>query len=104
MNHQEQLFIAIGGADPKWVARSERRRPRRWPGYVLTAACLALVLAVGYVLPQRTEPAEPQEPSHVTPPNPPSTDTPDTDGTKSFLPPQGGEIGTLRMLRYAPQS
>ncbi len=105
MNHQEQLFIAIGGADPKWVARSERRRPRRWPGYVLTAAaCLALVLAVGYVLPQRTEPAGPQEPSHVTPPNPPSTDTPDTDGTKSFLPPQGGEIGTLRMLSYAPES
>ena len=26
MNHQERLFLAIGEADPKLVARSERRR------------------------------------------------------------------------------
>ena len=30
MNKQERLFLAIGGADPELVARSEQRRRNHW--------------------------------------------------------------------------
>ena len=38
MKNQERLFLAIGGADPELVARSERKRQHRWAGYCLAAA------------------------------------------------------------------
>lgn len=109
MNDQERLFLAIGGADPELLARSERKRRNRWPGYGLAAAaCLVLMLSLRYVLPVRTE-------SPVTPPDvqpPPVTDVPAPpegqdqapDDSRHFLPEQGSEIGTLRLLSYAPQS
>ena len=108
MKDQEKLFLAIGGADPKLVARSEKRRRNRWPGYCLAAAaCLTLVLA--RVLPLRTEPPavitpDPpvtQDPDAVTPPD---HSKPDPDGSRLVLPEQGREIGTLRLLSFAPQS
>ena len=49
MNDQERLFLAIGGAAPELVSRSERKRRSRRPGYCLAAAaCLALVLTPGH--------------------------------------------------------
>ena len=110
MNDQERLFLAIGGVDPELVARSERRRRSPWPGYCLAAAaCLALVLTLGYVRPLWTKPPA------VTPPDPPVTQDPDAgvaperpdpdpDGPRLVLPEQGSEIGTLRLLSYAPES
>ena len=57
MKNQERLYLAVGGADPELVARSEKRRRSRWPEYCLAAAaCLALVLTLGRVLPLQTEP------------------------------------------------
>lgn len=57
MNQQERLFQAIGEADPYLIARSEKQRRSRRPAYCLAAAaCLALVLAAGSVLSQRTGP------------------------------------------------
>lgn len=108
MRDPEQLFLAIGGADPELVARSERKCRRRWPGYCLAAAaCLALVL--GRVLFLWTEPPV------AVPPDPPSTQNPvaaappeqarpDSGGQRLVLPEQGSEIGTLRLLSYAPQT
>lgn len=108
MKNQERLFAAIGGADPELVARSERRRRSRWPGCCLAAAaCLALALTC--VRPLWTEPPA------VTPPDPPATQDPDAatppdhskpdpSGARLVLPEQGGEIGTLRLLSYAPQT
>ena len=97
MKDQERLFLAIGSAEPALIARSERRRRRRWPGYCLAAAaCLTLVLALGRVLPSWTEPPA------IATPDPPVTQNP--DGQRLVLPEQGSEIGTLRLLSYAPQS
>ena len=89
MNDQERLFMAIGGADPELLARSERRKSR-WHRYSLTAAaCLALlVVGITAVMWANTP---------ITPPDSVQT-------TENFLPEQGGEIGTLRLLRYVPQS
>lgn len=110
MKNQEQLFLAIGGADPELVARSERKRQHRWAGYCLAAAaCMALVLSLGRVLPLWTElsvittpdPPVTQGPEGAIPPDRPK---PDPYGTQFFLPEQGSEIGTLRLLSYAPQS
>ena len=109
MRDQERLFLAIGGADPALVARSERRRRSHWLGYGLAAAaCLALVLTLSVVLPWRTWPAvtppDGQGPD-VTVPEPPEIQKPDPDGYQTpLLPPQGSEIGRLRLLSYAPQS
>lgn len=108
MNNQERLFLAIGGADPELVARSERKRRNRWPGYCLAAAaCLALVLTC--VRPLWTKPPAvippdlptAQGPDAGTPPDHPKLDP---DGSRLLLPEQGSEIGTLRLLSYAPQS
>ena len=108
MNDSERLFLAIGGADPELLARSERRRRSRWPGYCLAAAaCLALVLAPVRLLWT--------EPPAVTPPDPPAAQDPDAGaaperpdpapgGSRLVLPERGGEIGTLRLLSYAPES
>ena len=110
MKDQERLFLAIGEADPELVVRSERRRRDRRLGYLLAAAaCLTLVLTLGRVLPLWTGP------SAVTPPDPPGTEDPDAvippgpakpdpDGQTLALPERGSEIGTLRLLSYAPQS
>ena len=109
MNNSERLFLAIGGAGPELVARSEGRRRSRWPGYCLAAAaCLVLILSLRYVLPSWTEP--PITPPDVQPP--PVTDIPDPpegqdqapSDRQLLLPEQGSEIGTLRLLSYAPQS
>lgn len=109
MKDQERLFLAIGGADPELVARSGRKRRNRWPGYGLAAAaCLVLILSLRYVLPSWTEP--PITPPDVQPP--PVTDVPDppegqdhAPGDRQLLlPEQGSEIGSLRLLSYAPQS
>ena len=35
MKNQERLFLAIGGADPELIARSERRRGSRGLGYIV---------------------------------------------------------------------
>lgn len=109
MKDQERLFLAIGGADPGLVARSERKRRSRWPGYCLAAAaCLVLILSLRYVLPSWTDP--PITPPDVQPP--PVTDVPNplegqdqAPGDRQLLlPEQGSEIGSLRLLSYAPQS
>lgn len=110
MNNQERLFLAIGGADPELVARSERKRRSRWPGYCLAAAaCLALVLTLGYVRHMWTEPPaviSPDPPVTLDPDAgaPPEHPTSDPDRSRLVLPEQGGEIGTLRLLSYAPES
>ena len=110
MKDQERLYLAIGGADPELVARSERKRRSRWPAYCLVAAaCLALALSLGRVLPSWTEqpaastpdPPGTQDPDAVTPPERPE---PALDGPQLVLPEHGSEIGTLRLLSYAPQS
>lgn len=93
MNHQERLFTAIGGADPYLVVRSEKQRRRRWPGYCLAAACLALVLTLGHFLPRQPEPVLSNDPPVSTP-----------IVEEPFVPLRSGEIGTLRLLSYAPQS
>lgn len=110
MNDSERLYLAIGGADPELVARSERRRRSRWPGYCLAAAaCLALALTLGHVRKLWTEPPV------LTPPDPPAAQDPDAvappelpnpapGGSRLVLPEQGSEIGTLRLLSYAPES
>lgn len=109
MKEQERLFLAVGGAEPELVARSERKRRNRWPGCCLAAAaCLVLILSLRYVLPSWTEP--PITPPDVQPP--PVTDIPDPPegqdqapgGRQLLLPEQGSEIGSLRLLSYAPQS
>ncbi len=107
MNDRERLFAAIGGAEPELLVRSESRR-RRWPGYCLAAAaCLALVFSMGRVLQWRTGPAvtppDAQRPGAAEP-NLPETQDPAAEGGQPFLPEQGSEIGTLRLLSYAPQS
>ena len=109
MKDQERLFLAIGGAAPELVARSERKHRSRWPAYCLAAAaCLVLILSLRYVLPSWTEP--PITPPDVQPP--PVTDLPiPPEGqdqapgdSQLLLPEQGSEIGSLRLLSYAPQS
>lgn len=109
MKDQERLFLAIGGADPGLVARSERKRRSRWPGYCLAAAaCLVLILSLRYVLPSWTEP--PITPPDVQPPpvtdvpNPPEGQDQAPGDRQLLLPEQGSEIGSLRLLSYAPQS
>lgn len=108
MKDQEKLFLAIGGADPELVARSERKRRSRWPGYCL-AACLALVLALGAVRPLwiETPAVAPPDPPVAQDPDagaPPDHQKPDPSGARLVLPERGGEIGTLRLLSYAPQT
>ncbi len=91
MNNQERLFVAIGDADPELLARSECQR-HRWPVMLAAAACLLLVLTLGRMLPLWLGPeAEP-------------LDGPASPVGSLCLPEQGSEIGTLRLLRYAPQS
>ena len=93
MNDQERLFIAIGGASPKLIARSDRRR-NRWLGYgFAAAACLALLM-LGYLVPLWTGPAV----------APPVDSVQEPEQGSLHLPEQGSEIGALRLLRYAPQS
>ena len=110
MKDQERLFFAIGEADPELVERSERKRRSRWPGYCLAAAaCLTLVLTLGHVLPSWTEPpaaVTPDPPAAQDPDTvaPPDQSKPDPGGQRLVLPEQGSEIGSLRLLSYAPQS
>lgn len=110
MKDQERLFLAIGEADPGLLTRTERKRRSRWPGYCLAAAaCLTLILSLGHVLLSWTgpfaittpDPSEIQGPDTIVPPDHPE---PDPDGQRLVLPEQGSEIGTLRLLSYAPQS
>lgn len=109
MKDQERLFLAIGGADPELVERSGRKRRLRWGGYCLAAtACLALLLSLGRVLLSWTGPAAAPpdiQQSAITEPDPAEIQKPDPEGNQTpFLPPQGSEIGSLRLLSYAPQS
>jgi len=97
---QERLFLAIGGADPKLVARSERKSRSRRPGYSLAAAaCLALALTAGYVFSLRTIPPGV---SGVTP-ELQDPQKPDPDVARLVLPERGREIGTLRLLSFSSQ-
>lgn len=110
MKDQERLFLAIGGADPELVARSERKRRSRWAGYCLAAAaCLALVLTAGHVFSLRTIPpavsdVTPEPPDLQEPLPPAESGKPDPSGARLVLPEGGSEIGTLRLLSFAPQS
>lgn len=103
MKDAERLFLAVGGADPELVARSQRKHRPRWPGYCLAAAaCLVLVLTLGTVRHLWTV-------GTVQPvsPGPDTVEPPEQSGPGSpqlVLPEQGGEIGTLRLMSYAPQS
>lgn len=105
MKGQERLFLAIGGADPELVARSERRYRSRWLySGLAAAACLALVLAC--VHPAWAEPSvkppDSPEPSAVTLPD--LTENPNPGGRPLAMPEQGPEIGTLRLLSYTPEA
>ena len=107
MNNQERLFLAIGGADPELVARSERKRRSQWLPYGLAAAaCLTLLLSLGYVLPSLTGPSavppDSRNPPAATLPNPPESQNP--GGKPLSLPERGPEIGTLRLLRRSPRA
>lgn len=103
MKDQERLFLAIGGAEPELVARSERKHRNRWPGYCLAAAaCLVLILSLRYVLPLWTE--TPVTPPVADIPDPPEGQDQAPGDRQLLLPEQGNEIGTLRLLSYAPQS
>lgn len=103
MKDQELLFLAVGGANPELVARSERRRRnRRLPYSFVAAACLTLLLALGYVLPLWMDEPDSYEPPISTISDLPENQSPD-DG-QFALPEQGSEIGTLRLLSYAPES
>lgn len=107
MNNQERLFLAIGEAAPELVARSEKRRRTRWlPCGLAAAACLALLVAWGRVLPSWTGPAitppDSQTPPAASAPNLPADQNP--SGGQLFLPEQGSEIGTLRLLSHTPES
>ena len=103
MKDQERLFLAIGGAEPELVARSERKHRNRWPGYSLAAAaCLVLILSLRYVLPLWTE--TPVTPPVADIPDPPEGQDQAPGDRQLLLPEQGNEIGTLRLLSYAPQS
>ncbi|MCI9330839.1 MAG: hypothetical protein HFG05_01530 [Oscillibacter sp.] len=109
MKDQERLFLAIGETAPELVARSERRRRNRLGYYLAAAACLALVLAAGRVFPLWTTPPAtpdimPEPPVSQDPVSPIEAQRPGSSGTKFILPEQGGEIGELRLLSYAPQS
>lgn len=110
MRDSERLFLAIGGADPELVERSEGQRRSRWPGYCLAAAaCLTMALTLGYVLPSWMEPPAviPPDPSAAQGPDAgttPDHPKPDPDGARLVLPERGSEIGTLRLLSCAPQS
>ena len=102
MNDQERLFLAIGGADPELVARSEGRRRSRWPGYCLAAAaCLALMLTVSHIGPLWD--VTPEQPDLQDSPPPIESREPDPDGARLVLPERGSEIGDLRLLSCAPQ-
>lgn len=105
MKNQENLFLAIGGADPELVARSEKSRRTYWLPYgIAAAACLALLATLGHVLPSWTGPAvappDSQVPPSVVAPNLPEDQNPGG----AFLPEQGSEIGTLRLLSYTAES
>lgn len=105
MNHQEQLFLAIGGADPALVARSEEVRQDHWLLYIrIAAACLLLFLTLRAIQPVWAGvPAVPpgsQNDPPVTAPNPPE----DPGGQELILPEQGGEIGALHLLSCSPQT
>lgn len=107
MNNQERLFLAIGGADPKLVVRSEKRkREHRKAWLTAAAACLLVVLAAFQIKPFWA--ATPDiVPSWTPGPgvwNPPEDEGPAPGGQELILPEQGGEIGTLRLLSCAPQT
>lgn len=107
MNNQERLFLAIGEAAPDLVARSEKSRRTGWLPYGLAAAaCLAMLVALGRVLPSWTDaPATPpdiQIPPSIAVPNLPEGQNP--NGGQLLLPEQGSEIGTLRLVSYTPES
>lgn len=108
MKDQERLFLAVGGADPGLIHRSEQKRRNRWPQYCLTAAaCLALALTLSRVSPLWAEPAiePPDDQDHpVVTPGPDNTQNPPPGEERLLLPEQGDEIGTLRLLSYDPQS
>lgn len=88
MNRQEQLFQAIGGADPYLIARSEKRRRRHWARYCLAAAaCFALLLTAKHFWPKPMPPA--------------------TMNAEGFAPgetPWGMDGGNLWLLSYVPLS
>lgn len=105
MNKQERLFLAIGGADPELVARSEQRRRNHWLRYApAIAACLLMVLTVFQIKPLWAAPPDVVSPGTPGPGlwNPPEDEEP--GGQELILPEGGSEIGTLRLLSWAPQS
>ncbi len=106
MKNQERLFLAIGGAAPELLVRSERRR-KHWTGYCLAAAaCLALVLAIsrlGTVQPAISDVTPEPSPGNQNIVSPIESQKPNSDSGQFFLPERGSEIGELRLLSYAPQ-
>lgn len=109
MKDEIRIFEAIGAADPSLVARSERRLNRcLLPRGFAAAACLAAALILAHCLPQRIIPGQGGNTSAIDTPAPSAENTVppshDPSGAETFLPSHGSEIGTLRLLSYAPQS
>lgn len=104
MKDEERLFLAIGGADPELVARSERRHRNRRLYYGLAAAaCLALVLACArpsWTGPSVNSPGSQEPPAAM----PDLAENRNPGGGPLFLPEHGHEIGTLRLLSYTPEA
>lgn len=121
MKNQERLYLAVGGADPELVARSERSLKHSTPFICIVYshprflfACLTLflmLLTINYIDPAYGQtpsmPSDAHDPAIENPNLPPQTGNPIGPASSNgqfVLPEQGSKIGTLRLLSYAPQS
>lgn len=90
--NQERLFLAIGGADPALLERSERKRRAaglRWGG-LAAAACLAVLCTLAVYMSRR--PAAPVTPDVPSPPD-------NVQAAPEILALTGGDIGDLHLVQ-----